>query len=374
MPRIVSIQTPGSYTLRRDGALTGTFSAQKKYELLVRADPTPGARDGEWIHPTSYSASKVDQFGPYGRWTKGRNQYDGDLWSLSPGSNMVIGYTVPSYRPHLLARAIIDARQKLADDGFNALQNFAERQQAIDLIGDRLFSLGRAYRAARRKRWREAFRHLGLHRQKVARRLSENILAWNYGAKPLIDDVDKAIQMVLNPRSLQPMLGVKGKAKEGDLQSYKYKEDSGHGYVPAVLQYSELCSARCVMFVNPKNAAAIRAAALRVNNSTLLAYELTPYSFLLDWVVDVGGWLDAMGAIDGWEFYSGYTMERCVCQTFYTGTADAYGESDILGHRKLMQFRRVRLTAFPVPGWPGFKNPFSLIHALNAIALIGART
>ena len=393
MSRITEKSVPGVYTIKYQGSLIGTYSTQKSYEYLVRSDPTPGARDGEWLHPTDYSASKTEHYGPFGTYTRPTTHlYEGELYNVSSGSNQAVGWQAPSYRPHLLARAIIDARQKLSSDGFNLLQNIAERQQAIDLVKDRLISIWKSYRALREglsaykkgamneRRWKflrrkikEAFRHLGLHNKSVARRMSENILAWNYGVAPLADDVDKAVQMFSNPKTLHPLIGVTGKAKEGDMGEYRIVEEKNTGFMPRTLRYAELCSARCVLFVNPDNVDQIRAAALQVNNPFLLGWELIPYSFIVDWALDIGGWLDSIGSTAGWKFYSGYTMERTKCKTFFAGLQDKYGKSVIDGFRTCFRFQRRRLTAFPTPGWPGFKNPFTLVHCLNAVALFGAR-
>jgi len=392
MSRIREIADPGRYSVKVNGALIGYYSTTKLYEYLVRADPVPGVRDRDWLHPTTYSASKIHQLGPYGTWVKGSTEWSGDLYTVSTGSSQAVGWQAPGYRPHLLNEAIIQARQKLADDGFNLLEDIAERQQSFDLIGDRLFSLAYAYRAARdaisayrrggmnarrwafwSRKWKEAFRHLGLHKNSVARRISENILAWNYGAAPLISDIDAAVQMVMRGNQLQPLVTVKGVSKEGDLSSTREVGELNTGYLPRTLIYSELCSARCVLVVTPENEALIRAAALRINNPPLLAYELWSKSLFIDWVWPLGDWIDSWATTAGWKFYSGYTMERTVCRTIFTGADDNHGKSVINGSRECMQYRRYRITSFPIPGLPGLKNPFTLKHALNAVAFFGAQ-
>lgn len=392
MSRTVTETVPGSYTITRSGSLIGTYSMQKSTFNLSRSEPQPGVRDGEWIHPTSYSASKTVHVGPYGRWNTGTYEYKGDLYGVSSGSSQAVGWFAPSYRSKLLSAAIVDARTKLSGDGFNLLQNIAERQQAIDLVADRLGAIYKSYRSARsaisayrrgqmnarrwkhwKTEWKNAFRHLGLHNKNVSRRLSENVLAWNYGVAPLASDVDAAIQMFANPKTLQPMIGVTGKASEGSPNQYTYKEEARSGIMPRLLTYSELCSARCVLFANPENVALIRLAATKVNNLPLLVYELTPFSFLVDWVLPIGDWIDSIGSTAGWEFYSGYTMERTWCRTLFSDQVGRSGSSNIEGSRECFQFRRVRLHDFPFPPPPGFKNPWSLKHALNAVALFGAR-
>lgn len=345
---------------------------------LKRALPSSGSRDGDWLHPTDYWASRITEIGMQGEWQfqqfGGDNRYVGCLGAVSSGSYVPVGYELVPYEPNYLSRAIISARkQLLGEDALNFLQNFAERKQAIDLVADRLTSIRRGYQYARKRQWKKAFRALGLHNQKVARRLSENVLAWNYGVAPLADDIVKAVNMVSNPKP-ENFLMVRGTAGNGGGVHREVIDD--RGTLPRKVDYTEKHLAVCVMYVKPENEAAIRRAALMVNNPFLLGYELIPGSFLLDWVWDIGGWLTAMGATSGWSFYSGYTMERTEGISSYRGhTSKTYGTSTILSGnmRQVKQFRRARLHAFPLPGNPGFKNPFSLIHALNAVALFGAR-
>lgn len=393
MTRSTYSATPGSCEVKWYGSLIGTYPTLASSESLERSDVVKGQRDGDWLHPTDYSASKTIMKGPRGTWEAPSGMsYKGDLYNFSTASYQQVGWQAPSYEPHLLNQAIIKARNKLLDGGFNALQDIAERQQAINLVGDRLLSIFKSVKAARdaysafkpghmnprrwkyfKSKWKESFGHLGLHNKNVARRLSENVLAWNYGVVPLHDDIKEAIHMVSNPTTLQAMIGVTGSSKEGEHGRYTRVEEKNTGYLPRTLTYTPLRSARCVLFVNPDNIALIRAAALRVNNPPLLAYELTKFSFVLDWVWPIGSWIESLGATAGWTFYSGYTMERTESWTFFSGLKDNFGTSVIEGSRYCFQFRRVRLTSFPIPGLPGFKSPFSLTHALNAVALFGAR-
>ncbi len=381
MSRNVFKQVMGSLDYRFHGLFVTTMGSTSYFYDLKRADVQKGAQDGDWIHPTSYWASRITEFAMVGEWKftrfGGENHYKGVLTAVASGSYVPVGYSLIPFESKYLSRAIISAREQLlGDNAVNFLQNFAERQQAVNLITDRLTSIRKGYHYARKRKWKQAFRAIGLHKQKIARRLSENVLAWNYGVAPLADDIAKGIAQATGDDREDNFLKVVGKAGNGGGDHRQVVDDNGSN-VPRLINYTERHFATCVMWVKPENETDIRLAANMVNNPFLLGYELIPYSFLLDWVYDVGGWLTAMGATKGWSFYSGYTMERTQCLSSYQSYASASnGTSDIQGgaFRECKQFRRERLTTFPIPGGPGFKNPFSLVHALNAIALFGART
>jgi len=167
---------------------------------------------------------------------------------------------------------------------------------------------------------------------------------------------------------------VKGSSREGELGRAKIV-DQNNGNLPRRIHFSETRYAQCKLWVRPDNFQEIRNAAMGLNNWPLLVYEVIPYSFLVDYGWAIGNWLSALGATSGWSFYSGYLMERTENLSVYEGLSTSNnGQSTLTGQRTMKQFRRTRLMTFPTPGLPGFKNPFSLIHALNVVALVGVRT
>lgn len=372
----------GSYETWQNGVKISTNVTPSFFSDLKRADAQNGQRDGDWIHPTDYWASRISEIHPVGTWTvtqfKRLMSYRGQLTAFTSGSYVPVGYSLIPFHPATLNEAIIKAREELlGENAANFAQNYAERQQAIDLVVDRMTAIYRGYKYARKRKWKQAFRAIGLHNHKVARRLSENVLAYNYGVKPLFDDVAAIARRISDPTPAN-FLKVKGKSRTGGLGRIRVVEDYEVA-MPRKIFYAEEKYAQCVMWVKPENVNLIHQAALGINNPVLLAYELTPYSFIVDWAWDVGGWLTSLGATAGWEFYSGYTMERTECMSVYGGTAGPVpGKGDVIitnqAFRHCKQFRRTRLHTFPIPGLPGFKNPLSLMHALNAVALFGART
>ena len=117
-----------------------------------------------------------------------------------------------------------------------------------------------------------------------------------------------------------------------------------------------------------------RLSALGITNPAEIAWNVTRASFLIDWAVNVGGWLRSFTSTSGFEFLSGtMSYKRTVDETVASsnGKPDK-GSGDVAPLRarvKASVFRREVYTSQPVPGIP-YKNPLSPTHVLNAVALL----
>ena len=116
-------------------------------------------------------------------------------------------------------------------------------------------------------------------------------------------------------------------------------------------------------------------------NPLTVLWEVTPWSFVVDWAIPIGRYLEQLSATHGWYFYDG-----CITTTFNVGEAGGYSWSSIRtypgyyieikrfssegGAGSWYEMQRVAISDFPIPDVPHFKNPFSAMHALNSIALL----
>ena len=115
-------------------------------------------------------------------------------------------------------------------------------------------------------------------------------------------------------------------------------------------------------------------------NPINLAWEILPFSFVVDWFTPIGPYLDALSAFDGLEFLDGYQVlftRENVLSTIHGQSVDASSGGTLQDSqgdyaREWVLLDRTRLTAFPVPTFPTtFRNGLSsLTHAQNALALV----
>jgi hypothetical protein len=109
----------------------------------------------------------------------------------------------------------------------------------------------------------------------------------------------------------------------------------------------------------------------------LLAWELLPWSFVADWFLPVGNYLENLNYDLGLTFKKG----RIVTFSKNRWTGDLAGESGESGGNTYVYsggqvisseniwLTREALSSAPRPAFPSFKNPFSTTHMWNAIAL-----
>lgn len=121
------------------------------------------------------------------------------------------------------------------------------------------------------------------------------------------------------------------------------------------------------------------AASLGLTNPAEIAWELMPYSFVIDWFLPIGNYLSTLDADYGHTFLGGsrtYYLWRKFDGIVNLEPDIAYNGKQFgvngafKGSGVTLQISRQPLTSFPRPPLPSFKNPFSLLHITNALALL----
>jgi hypothetical protein len=122
-------------------------------------------------------------------------------------------------------------------------------------------------------------------------------------------------------------------------------------------------------------------AQLGITNPVSLAYELLPLSFVLDWFLPVGQYLDGLDAAAGMTFRGGSIsyLTRMKCSARPTGRVRHWQYSNVKAVRNRVvrnagrQTRLLRqvFTSSPGPVYPPFAdNPWSAPHVSSALALL----
>lgn len=350
---------------------------------IVRRHKPPG-----WVPPTSYFLASTHRRGSHGKYgytslaTGSGFEYlgavcgsSGSPWTVDLVTNPSQTVDVAGQKTGLINEALIECRSNLKDMKVDLGTAFGERNQTARLIGDTASRLARAARNLRRGQIRNAMRDLGMSSKRGAPRGSnwtQNWLELQYGWKPLLSDVFGACDALSKRGKDDWMVTAKGSASKKPFGEYSISgEDtwwrSGVSrYELGVFVRADACPSTAFSSLS----------SVGVTNPLNVAWELVPYSFVVDWFLPIGGWINSLDATIGFEF-------RGVSQTYFelieseaSGKTHTNKVSQITyynewtGMKRQLTVDRIVLATLPRAGFPSFKDPLSLGHMANGLSLL----
>jgi hypothetical protein len=306
-------------------------------------------------------------------------KYTGAVCGVTGSVWTVDGVTNPSRidisgeRNSLTNIALTSCRSNLKDMKVDLGTAFGERNQTARLIGDTASRIARAVRNLRRGNIRNAMRDLGMSSKRGAPRGSnwtKNWLELQYGWKPLLSDVFGACDALSKRDKDDWMVTAKGTAGRKPFGTFAQRGtglswyDSASRYELGVFVRADAWPSRAFASLS----------SVGVTNPLNVAWELVPYSFVVDWFLPIGGWINSLDATIGFEF-------RGISQTYFElieGLANGVthhenGKSfinDWVAYKRQLIVDRVVLSTLPQAGFPSFKNPVSLGHMANGLSLL----
>lgn len=282
----------------------------------------------------------------------------------------------------------------MKDQKVNLAQAFAERKQTVNLINNAISQVTRSLAALKKGRLKDAARALNLtkHRWRKTpkgskapgspadKRLSSRWLELQYGWKPLLSDVYGAVEALdaedqgTTKRYICTFRGKASEAWEGVIDR-AYNAPSNLN----VFQSSRV-STRLRFDMIPDNTFLQSLGSLGVTNPATIAWELTPWSFVIDWFLPIGEYINQLDAGIGWKFLAGTRSDR----GFSSGYWLSFNRSNKLGYTQhfanveqghfwSLRVVRTLYSSLPSVVAPRFKNPFSGMHVANALALFNGR-
>lgn len=292
-------------------------------------------------------------------------------------------YSIRSLEPESdsLYKAKARLFDKLKGEGTNVANMLGERKQIVKSIESLLNTVVYTVRDLRRGNITSAIRRMGgdplTARQLRKKDIANQWLSLQYGWKPLLSDVYGLVTQLHRRATTNPWTTMKVSCKS---KASKPSPELGAGINGDKSRGTVLTSATVRYMVRVKpNETIAELAALGVTNPAVVAWEITPWSFVVDWFIPIGTYLEQFTAADGWIFLDG-----CV-STLITATETVMGNwsndytsggwnytnlRNISGKFESTVFTRVVLGAIPIPELPRFKNPISIAHIENSIALL----
>jgi hypothetical protein len=315
-----------------------------------------------------------------------RTKYDGYVLAaggIVGGTACYNAVTVPSgVSSNLYNTALIKARLKMKRSDINLGQAFAEADMTARLLGDTAIRLAQAYRALRKGRWKEAMRRLGVTPSRKPNG-SNSVKQWlelQYGWKPLLSDIYGATEALTRRPQDHWLVTGKGSAKE------KLEQTALYNNSPTVLSHAQKVELKgmqgCFVRIDaaPANELLQSFTSLGLTNPLLIAWELVPFSFVVDWGFKVGDYLSSLDAMLGYDGAHTYVSVSKLVRAEITATSlsktvvrslDTYVfTGEYTGRKSTVLLERSCPTSVPFPQWPSFRDPRSLTHMANGLALL----
>lgn len=260
-------------------------------------------------------------------------------------------HILPNQEPSPGNRAKMKFFDKILESKATMAQTFAERQQAIDMAADKVSRVFRAWSAVKKGKYHKARRALGLSsRNPRSKQASGQWLELVYGWLPLIGDVHTLL-------NFNPFAGDHIAASATESVVYT-------GWLGATVQSKTRIEIGAqVSVTDPMVGFANQAGLL---NPMLVAWELMPFSFVIDWFLPVGNHLDYLTALCGLDVSDGYISTKNV-RDIYMSKPSSSG-LNISAHEETFSRSLFTKNSLGVPSLQ-FKNPISPMHIANAVAL-----
>lgn len=209
--------------------------------------------------------------------------------------------------------------------------------------------------------------------------VARNWLELQYGWKPLLKDIQEAMKAAAGYfGQTLPLYTQKASAYVALSTNNKLYTGST---VPPVGTREIYTHSRCTIGIRWKvdDKLKVFMNQLGFTNPIALGWELLPWSFVLDWLLPIGPYLEALTNFDGLVFVDGFqtnfTKQHASLVIAFDGWDGVSNKANIKHFHGTYRERRiilnrVKLTTFPRNRLPSIKNPFSMVHALNALALL----
>lgn len=293
--------------------------------------------------------------------------------------------------PTTLTNGILDARilgkldDKIKGSSFNLGMTLGESRQTFHMIRDNILSIGGALIDVKHGRLAQAARRLGVSSSVVngytrtrvnlrtgpdklyVRDLSKRWLELQYGWMPLVNDIyegGKLIEKITNQPRVDWIYAKVSNDRRGDasqsptLYSCPYLIKDGRKVIYERREYLSV------------------ERQLGLKDPLAIAWELMPWSFVIDWVIPIGTYLQAYAAIPklvGRHCLTKYSFGETGA---FTHIHPAFkGASGFVRQVNVSRTVGTGAEAFTVPR-PEFKQldqVFSGLHIMNAIALVQSR-
>lgn len=274
----------------------------------------------------------------------------------------------------------------LKGQDLNLSVDFAERDKTVRMIAIMIKRIANALKALKAGNFLAAAQSLGLSQSKnlskraifwsQTRNISSGWLELQYGWKPLAMSIYGGLEFLRKShnRSEYRVFHARGSVQES--------ASSLHQSAPfeVTVNTSVTMTKKVTLKVKRQNPVLGDLSSLGITNPLMVAWELLPFSFVIDWALPIGSFIDQLDAGLGYTF--GGACVTTFTRSDYVATERgmsilpevyAKARSDLRQAGEQVTCSRNTFTGFAnMYSLPYFKDPGSNLHVANALALLVA--
>jgi hypothetical protein len=296
---------------------------------------------------------------------------------------------LPGHNSAVRNKAISNVIKKAEEDiSANMAQNFAQFGQLTSLIGGNATKLAKSFQAVKSGNVVQALNILGtdhslkgkglvkkrVKHSKASDTAADTWLQIQMAWKPLLSDIDAAMKLLADSILKKPAVVT--------VRSSSHKEEKVTqrtvffpGKEDIIVEIHNYYSCRVGVRYTHRSQLVNYLQQTGFTNPINLVWEILPYSFVYDYFHPIGPYLETLSAWQSKFFCGGFITEftrgEVSCGFDLSNESGGYVRNVKGGYkRSSVQVNRSPLGDFPRLDLPKPKNPVSITHAINAIALL----
>lgn len=266
----------------------------------------------------------------------------------------------------------------VADSKTNLAVMYAEAAKTSNLILDTANRIDRAYRALRKGQFKRVARILNLSPNTV----HKTWLEYKYGWTPLLLDVVNSAEFLAQQSIGRPTrFNVKSRFQRemsfSDTTNYAAYGGGAPGTYTQTLK--TVYGAKKKLWMEVENSPWAELQQLGLTNPALVAWELVPFSFVFDWFIQIGSYLEAVSAFRGVKVrramrsnYVDFEYEYRQPATTRETATYIYFNAAFNFTAPYRQYTRNPFTPDPLAIYPPRGRPLSFQKMITSLALLKA--
>lgn len=271
-------------------------------------------------------------------------------------------------------------REKMSGSDFNLGNVLGEGHQTLRMIGDTAISIAKSLHhlkkgdlagAARsllepaNRKPLKPYSQMKPFRANSADILSSKWLELQYGWKPLLSDVEAGAQFVSHKLNV-PIQQV----YRMSIRKEKANSRTTTGWKYPIVGKSVAVARRSLKITVAEHPSVLQS--LGLLNPEVVAWEIMPWSFVIDWFLPIGSWLEARATLSGVVISKNLQSTTVRSSSFCPQSASIVGDTFDVGYNRTImdRFANTGGPKLPLPRVKPLSEALSVQHCLNGLALL----